>query len=144
MIEWKSLLQKSIQTANDGFMRAESELTAVVEELSSELKETAHRDFRLIMFPVSENMKYSVFQVSLDTDENKDDADAIKICYFKISSKGFPIEEGAYRKQIEQWTPTSQMKSREDIENFFKEMIGNPDSSFVQAIGFAIRQKKGE
>ena len=62
------------------------------------------------------------------------------IASFKISLKGYPIEEGIVRHPANYFSMNSKLSDPEEIRSYFAQMIQDPDSSLVQAVSFIMRK----
>ena len=82
------------------------------------------------------------FRVFLDTGVNDMEAEVVNITHLRIPAHGYPVSYGTYTKNTGAFIPAqnSDLKDLEAVEKFFADLLSNPESTLIQAIGFALRR----
>ncbi|WP_143450355.1 hypothetical protein [Janthinobacterium sp. BJB446] len=140
-MDFDSILRKSLTVVNDGFQDALTDLKGVVEAVSESVKNNAGQKFALALGEVSNDLRGSTFRVFFDTDVNNVRARIIDVLYFRIPASGYPIFEGQYDKGSKNFSAGKELKDKDSIAQEFGSLLRNPDSSLIQAIGYAMRTK---
>jgi hypothetical protein len=140
MIDFEELVNKSLATINTGFEESISDLTKILDSITSALQNASSRNFLLDYRIVSEGPKGSVARVFFDADPDDVDAEQSTITHIWIPAKGYPIEGGTYRKSLERFDQTDIFNDGEALEAYFADLLASPDSALIQAIGFGMRQ----
>ncbi len=141
MIDLETLVMQSFSTINDRFNIAQKDLQDIVNEMSNVLKKvTGVSSIELGIAVQFENETGSCYRVYLDANPGDPAAYYINVASFKISLKGYPIEEGVLRQPANQFSGNRELSNPEEIRSYFAQMIQDPDSSLVQAVSFIMRK----
>lgn len=141
MPNFDEILKKSLSAVNDGYGAALEDLNNVVEKLALAIKGNAGEQFNLELAKVSEDIKGATFRVYLDPDPEDANVSLINVGHFRLLSSGYPIYSGLYNKSSSLFSPEREFSDVVALEGFFAELLASPDSTLIQAIGFAIRKK---
>lgn len=142
MADFEGLLQNTLTSINLRFAEAERDFTAVIEKLSEAIKKSSNSDFALSTSIISDGQKGSVYRLYFDIDTQNMDSDLQALDTFYISSKGYPIQQGQYRKAIDDFIARNEFSNIEQLESYFETMLADPESPLIQSIGFGLRRKE--
>lgn len=140
-IDYDSILRATLTTINQGFENAQRDLVSVVEAVSNSLKRNANDTFNLDFTNLREDYNGTIYRIFFDENPNDLEAATITVDFFYIPSKGYPIEQGNYYRTNEEFKKHQEISSKEELELYFQEMLKDPESSLIQAIGFSMRKK---
>ncbi len=108
----------------------ENSLKNIVPGINFKLKET------------SDGPGGTIFSLDLDPNSNDMKIDIVKITDFFIPAQGYPIEHGRFSKQLNEFTTAGEIENKEQLIDFFKNLLSTSDSRLVQTIGYAARRHK--
>ena len=142
MTDFNVLLRQSLAIVNDGFQNARDEIERIVAKLSAAVKQTAGEDFAVEMSEVSATPKGTTFRIYFDPNSMDPTAEVITVAALFVPSKGYPVLRGTWNKSTNTFFPTQggELRTLEDVEKFFADLLSNPESSLIQALGFALRR----
>lgn len=142
MSELKRRILESLRSINQGYEIAENDLTEVLLQVTEAVQEATEAPFDFSYHSVFESPSESIFRVLLDFDPSDFDSEQHKISDIKIPPNGYPIFFGNFNKSSEYFSPQAQLAGRKELEAHFFDMLSDPSSSLVQAIGFGLRKRK--
>lgn len=140
MIDFVELVNRSFATINKGFDESISDLARILESITSAIRNASSRNFQLDYRIEVEGPKGSLARVYFDPDPTDMSAEPYTITYIWIPAKGYPIEGGSYRKAIDKFDTIDVFHDAAALEGYFADLLTNPDSVLIQAIGFGMRQ----
>lgn len=143
MANFDALIKKSLAIVNDGYQQALADVKVVVEKLSNAIRQNAGEHFALEVSEVKSDVKGVTFRIFLDTDVNDLQADIVTIVHIRILSKGYPILHGSFNKTQNVFVSMdgNELEDMAAVEQFFADLLADPESSLIQALGFAMRKK---
>ncbi|MFZ6720661.1 hypothetical protein [Undibacterium sp. Ji49W] len=144
MVDFNALLKKTLSIVSEGYERAFNDLETVVDKLSTAIKENAGGDFALAMSTARSDVKGTIFRIYFDTNVDDPEADVITIVHIMIPSIGYPIYPGVYNYKSDAFNYEGKIDDFEELEQYFKGFLESPESTFIQALGFAIRNLTGK
>lgn len=141
MANFDELIKKSLSVVNDGFQRTLADLTALVEQVNSAIKQHAGPQCGLVLEQIDSDMKGANYRLSLDTEAGNPQAPRIGITHFRLLPKGYPLLHGRYNqaKKMFLGSEFSTLADQKQVEEYFANLLQDPDSSLIQAMGFALR-----
>jgi len=143
-MDFDNLLKTSLAVVNDGYQVAVNEVKEVVQDVSEAIARNAGEQFSISASEVANDMKGATYRIYFDTDKNNMKARLIDVIFIRVPSTGYPLLEGRFDKATKSFYPESQIASQGDLAEIFGSMIKNPESSLIQAIGYALRTKYDE
>lgn len=143
-MDFDAVLRSSLSVVNDGYQLALSDLTDVVQGVSDAVKRNASEQFEISMSELGNDMKGSTYRIYFDTNVKNVRARLIDVTTIRIPSSGYPIFEGTYNKGTKAFFPDDEMNNKEEVAKLFVKLMQSPDSSLIQAIGYALRTKNNE
>ena len=144
MEDFDSILQRSLATINVGYQTAFDDVKSVVQKISSSIKRSAGENFDLEVQEISDDVGGSTLRVYLDTDSSEPRAEVMTIVHIRIPSNGYPIFQGGFSKSSNRFSGShhdAAIADKNGVEEFFRQMLINPESPLIQALGFALRVK---
>jgi hypothetical protein len=141
MPDFDSLLQHSLSTVNSGYLAAQGDLFRVVERLAEAIQRQTGTNIYLALKQQTADVKGTVFVLYVDVNPDDQQADTINIEHIKLQARGYPVLLGTYRKPINDFKASGSLDTPEDLEAHFVDLLADPDSPLIQAIGFALRQR---
>lgn len=143
MQDFKDILKKSLTAVNEGFESAMRDLDTVTGNVNAAVKEIASQSFEVSLRKVSEDVTAVIYRVSLDMTVDNVKSTVMAITHFSVPSKGYPLHFGSYSKRDDEFSISGRIDAIWELEQFFVDMMNDPDSSLIQSIGFAIRKSGG-
>lgn len=138
MSRFDALLKKSVAEVNAGFEQAQKDLFEIVGEISRSVQDLGN--FAINLTVVGSDVNGTTYRLTLDPDTNDLEATPLRLLTLNIPTKGYPIGHGVYSKLNEEFRPHGSFLNIEELTSYFESLIGDPSSSLIQAIGFAMRK----
>lgn len=140
-MDFNQIVANTITGLNKGYEQAIYDLTDISNQVSSAIKNNSKSDFDIFIRPLFEAPKGDIFRVYFDTNSEDPESETIPIATLFIPPKGYPIQLGSYRKVTDEFKAYRIIENRNEFESYFAELLSNPDSALIQAIGFGMRKK---
>lgn len=140
MVDFDSIIKTTLTTINEGFQISRKDFFSTIESINQSIKNNSTKEFIFGWNDVSEDINGSIYKVYFDSNPNNLNAPWITIDYFFIPSKGYPIEQGNYFLSKQEFVKHKEILSKKELEVYFQDMLMNPESALIQAIGFALRK----
>lgn len=142
MADFDEILRKSLSIVNDEYQRALDELRVIVAEVRESIKTNAGEEFTVELSELTSNIEGAAFQIFLDTNVNDLNSSLLKIVELQVPANGYPIFIGTYSKANGRFTQGDEkFDNQDEIRNFFANQLSDPNSRFIQLIGFALRRR---
>ena len=142
MQDFNDILRRSLSIVTDGYEKARGDINDVVGLIRGAIKENIGDNFSLELAEAKTDIKGSTFNIYLDTDIYDLSASIVPVVDIRIPGGGYPVELGDFNKSLQVFHSRDEVLcSRIDVEQFFAQQLSDPDSSLIQSIGFALRQK---
>lgn len=139
MNNFSDILKNSILQVNNGFEKAHEALVKVIGQLTTAIEEIGA--FACRLSEVENRPEAAIYRLSFDPNPDDIEVKLIHLAMFRIPSYGFPIETGNYIKNRDEFVIENIIEDEAALESLFKDILSDPNSSLVQAIGFALRSK---
>lgn len=139
MVDFKSLLNKSLSAVAEGYKTASGDLESIVQGVDDAIKELAGEKFGLSLGSPKSDIKGSIFRVYFDTNIEHEQAETITIQFFNIPAGGYPIRLGSFHYKNSLFIAEKALDDRTALESFFVDLLNNPESSLLQAVAYAVR-----
>lgn len=139
-----SFLNLTIQLINDLNEKYEvsyKDLETTIGEIENSLKNIVP-GIKFKLKETSDGPGGTIFSLDLDPNSNDMGIDLVKITDFFIPAQGYPIEHGRFSKQLSDFTTSGEIQNKEQLVDFFKNLLSTSDSRLVQSIGYAARRHK--
>lgn len=140
-MDFENSLKRSLMVVNEGYQNARNDVDRLLSSLAEAVSKIAGEQFVLGVDEFSSDVKGTNLRINLDTDFTDMNADIVDIAFIRIPAKGYPIQHGPLLKATKTMMVQTHIADAEELAKFFLDMIENPDSPLVQAIGFALRKK---
>jgi hypothetical protein len=141
IMNFDDILRQSLAAVNDGYMSALNDLSGTVDKVREAVIQNADDKVGLELQKVASDLKSSTFRFFLDPNVADINQELITITCFQIPSSGYPIKCGTLHKPGNHFTATGEIEDREGLLRYFSDLLQQPESRLVQAIGFALRQR---
>lgn len=142
-MDFGAIIKGTLAGINAGFEQARGDLQEVLDAITEGIQENTDSGYRVFAHVVAEDPKATILRLHFDPDQLDTDAETFPLGTLQMSAKGYPIVRGTYRK-LGGFTATSNepiaFQNKAELEEYFAQLLSNPDSSLVQAIGFAMRK----
>ena len=141
-MDFTDLLKNSLAVVTGGYVTAHDDLIGVIDRVRKALLSNAGEQVALELKKVSADVSSTVFRLFLDPSTMDPETALVTITYFRLPSSGYPIEWGSYKRVTNTFEASGEAEVKEELEKFFGSLLTQPESTLVQAIGFAMRQGK--
>ncbi|MGF6115901.1 hypothetical protein ABIE30_002974 [Janthinobacterium lividum] len=138
-MDFDSILKSSLKVVNDGYQTSLSDLKDVVSDLNAAVVRNAGKQFSVVVGEVANDIKGGTFRVYFDTNVNNSRARVIDVVFLRIPAGGYPIAIGVFDKSTQRFFSEQDIVDKEGLLYAFAQLIENPDSALIQAIGYALR-----
>ena len=142
-MNFDEILKKSIAAVNDGYAAAHEDLTVTVDKVREAVVASAGGQVALELKKSASDIKGTTYRLYLDPNVNDMEQEVVTITYFQIPASGYPIKYGIFRKSGYSFTSAGEIEDQAALLKYFGGLLEQPESVLVQAIGFALRQRKG-
>lgn len=142
MTDFNALLRKSIATVQEGYQSAVKDLSEVVNEIGVAISDLSSGACDLQLQTIAVDVAGTSFRIYLDTNSKDPSALSVPIIDLFLTNKGYPINAGQIDKATGRFFTQTYFSDRADLERFFADTLGNPDSSLIQSLGFAMRKNE--
>jgi hypothetical protein len=136
MVDFTASLLETLEKSREGFEKADNEFRSTLNELNDSIAQVTKGKFSLSFSLLAEEEEGTTYR--LDINEGNDSKE---IGAYRISLKGYPIDYGDYDQIIERFHSQGYLMSKVHLENHFKAMTENPDSTLMTFIAFKRRSE---
>lgn len=143
-MDFDAILKSSLAAVNDNYQAALSDVIDVVESIHAAIQKNAGSKYALIFTDMSADIKGSTFRVYFDTNKDVMRSKLIDILFIRIPSAGYPVGIGTIDKSSKIFLAEETVSTCEELKKYFAQLLQNPESSLIQAIGFAMRTEDEE
>lgn len=140
-MDFNEIVATTIVGLNKGYEEAIGDLKDILLRVGEAIRNNSKENFDVFFRTLSESPRGDIYRVYFDTNSEDPDAETLQIATFYIPPKGYPIQIGVYRKVTDEFKAHGTIKNRDEFESFFGELLSDPDSTLIQAIGFGMRRK---
>nr|WP_091659435.1 hypothetical protein [Massilia sp. PDC64] len=138
-MNFDAILKSSLAAVNDNYQIAVGEVQDVVNSVHTAVRHNAGNRYGLIFTEMSADIKGTTFRIYFDTNVDVMRARVIDVLFIRIPSTGYPIAIGTVDKATKNFFTEQNVNNKEELERVFAQLLQNPESSLIQAIGFALR-----
>lgn len=142
MVDFSSLLKDTLAAVNKVFKEADSDLSDIASRISSAIKTNVGEQFDIVKSEIKNTIDGVVYRFYFDTNVLDERAEAITLCFIHIPVTGYPIFSGNYTYKDRTFVAKGKYDNKKDLEEYFEKFFEDPESSLIQAIGFALRMGK--
>lgn len=138
-MDFNAILKLSLAAVNDNYQEAVRDVEEVVGSVHAAVQQNAGKRFGVVLTDQSADIKGSTFRIYFDTNVDVMRAKIIDVLFVRIPSSGYPIALGTIDKSTKNFFAEQQIIDKEQLQKAFAQLLQNPESSLIQAIGFALR-----
>jgi hypothetical protein len=142
IMDFDSLLKGTLSVVTEGFQTAVTDLRDLVATVGQAIQRNAGEKFALEASEESSDLKGSTYEVYLDPDVFNPRVKIIPVAYFRIPANGYPIAQGSIHKSLRSFIFEKNLADKSELEQVFAALIQDPDSSLIQALGYALRAEE--
>lgn len=123
-------------------MRAHDDLTQVVEKVRVAVVGYAGEQVALELKKSAANMRHTTFRLYIDPDTADPEQSMMTITHFQLPAAGYPIKYGTFSKVTDSFNPAGELPDVDSLNKYFAELLSQPESVLVQALGYALRKRR--
>jgi hypothetical protein len=143
MKKYSALVLSVVESINKNYEEARSDLVRVVAEVEHGMKDVLP-DFKMRLTLLDDDAEGTFYRVEAVPAPDDSIVGIIRITDFFIPANGYPISSGRILMSKANFNPQEKFDSVENLENFFQNLLADPESRLIQAIGFAMRRKTAQ
>lgn len=143
-MDFNEILKNSLAAVNDNYQIAVGDLEEVVESVHTAVQRNAGEKYGVILTDLSADIKGTTFRIYFDTNIENLRSKVMDVLFVRVPSSGYPIAIGTVDKATKKFYGEETANNKEELKKYFGQLLQNPESSLIQAIGFALRTQEDE
>lgn len=143
-MDFNEILKSSLAVVNDNYQLALKDIQEVVDSVHTAVQNNAGEKYGVTLSSTSVDVKGSTFRIYFDTNLENMRSRVIDVLFVRIPSGGYPVAVGTVDKATKKFYTEETVNNKDELNKYFTQFLKNPESSLIQAIGFALRNQDDE